>query len=378
MTTEREWLERSGSPERPMIRDRRDFLKVTFGSMLAIGASGFLAACGGDDDDAASGSTSTSAGATTTKPVELMKISAMMPFAVGINFIADTAAAAGGFFTDNGLDMNLQFAQSAPLALQQLAAGNVSVIRNAPIAVVKAVSQEGAPFVAIGMPNQEMLYRLVSTEDKPVDDLASLEGKTVGMATLAGNAEDTFVLVLKGAGVNPDTVTRVAVGNDAAALAFVEDGRVDALFATLESTATMKENGQSPHIAELEGVNPLLGTAIVTTQQKVTEERDALVAYLRSVDQSMRAVMDPEQLDALIPKVADQFDVPGMDDPESAKAVVAAIASLWTAAGEENLLRNVPERWEEGVTQFEKLKIAKAGSDPTSFYTNDLLDEATS
>ena len=212
MTTEREWLERSGSSERPMIRDRRDFLKVTFGSMLAIGASGFLAACGGDDDDAASGSTSTSAGATTTKPVELMKISAMMPFAVGINFIADTAAAAGGFFTDNGLDMNLQFAQSAPLALQQLAAGNVSVIRNAPIAVVKAVSQEGAPFVAIGMPNQEMLYRLVSTEDKPVDDLASLEGKTVGMATLAGNAEDTFVLVLKGAGINPDSVTRVAVG----------------------------------------------------------------------------------------------------------------------------------------------------------------------
>ena len=219
-----------------MTTDRRDFLKYTLGSMIAIGASGYLAACGGDDDSA-SGSTSTSAGATTTKPVELQKISAMMPFAVGINFIADTAAAAGGFFKDNGLDMNLQFAQSAPLALQQLAAGNVDVIRNAPIAVVKAVSQEGAPFVAIGMPNQEMLYRLVTTSDKPVDDLASLEGKTVGMATLAGNAEDTFVLVLKGAGVNPDSVTRVAVGNDAAALAFVEDGRVDALFATLESTA---------------------------------------------------------------------------------------------------------------------------------------------
>jgi len=359
-----------------MTTDRRDFLKYTLGSMLAIGASGYLAACGGDDD-AASGSTSTSAGATTTKPVELQKISAMMPFAVGINFIADTAAAAGGFFKDNGLDMNLQFAQSAPLALQQLAAGNVSVIRNAPIAVVKAVSQEGAPFVAIGMPNQEMLYRLVSTEDKPVDDLASLEGKTVGMATLGGNAEDTFVLVLKGAGVNPDSVTRVAVGNDAAALAFVEDGRVNALFATLESTATMKAKGQKPHIAELEGVNPLLGTAIVTTQQKITDERDALVAYLRSVDQSMRAVMDPDQVDALIPKVADQFDVPGMDDPTTAKPVIAAIASLWTAAGKDNLLRNVPERWQEGVTQFEKLKIAKAGSDPTSFYTNDLLDEAT-
>ena len=139
----------------------------------------------------------------------------------------------------------------------------------------------------------------------------------------------------------------------------------------------MKAKGQKPHIAELEGVNPLLGTAIVTTQQKITDKRDALVAYLRSVDQSMRAVMDPDQVDALIPKVADQFDVPGMDDPTTAKPVIAAIASLWTAAGKDNLLRNVPERWQEGVTQFEKLKIAKAGSVPTSFYTNDLLDEAT-
>jgi NitT/TauT family transport system substrate-binding protein len=365
--------------ERGNTRDRRDFLKVTFGSMLAIGASGFLAACGGDDDDDASGTSDTTVGgSTTTAAVDPIAMTAMMPFAVGINFIADTAAAAGGFFEKNGLDLDLQFAQSAPLALQQLAAGNVTVIRNAPIAVVRSVSQEGAPFVAIGMPNQEVLYRLVSTPEKPVDDLKSLEGKTVGMATLAGNAEDTFVLILRGAGINPDTVTRVAVGNDAAALGFVEDGRVDALFATLESTATMQAQGQDPHIADLEGVNPLLGTAIVTTKQKIEQERDALVAYLRSVDESMRAVMDEEQLDELIPKVASEFDVPGLDDPAAAKPVIAAIAGLWTAAGEENLLRNVPERWEEGVAQFEKLKIAKEGSDPTTFYTNDLLDEATS
>ena len=89
----------------------------------------------------------------------------------------------------------------------------------------------------------------------------------------------------------------------------------------------MKAKGQKPHIAELEGVNPLLGTAIVTTQEKIDHKREALVAYLRSVDQSMRAVMDPDQVDALIPKVAGQFDVPGMDDPTKAKPMIAAIAS---------------------------------------------------
>jgi NitT/TauT family transport system substrate-binding protein len=367
---------RDGSARIEALR-RRDFLRVSLGSTLLIGAGGsILAACGGDDDGDAGGSDTTAGGSSTSAPVERMKLSAMMPFAIGINFIADTSAAAGGFFEQNGLEVDLQFAQSAPLALQQLAAGNVSVIRNAPIAVVRSVSQEGAPFVAIGMPNQEVLYRLVSTEAKRVDDLQSLEGKTVGMATLGGNAEDTFTLILRGAGMDPDSVSRVAVGNDAAALAFVEDGRVDALFATLESTATMQAQGQEPYIADLEGVNPLLGTAIVTTREKLESERDALVAYLRSVDESMRAVMDPQQLDELIAEVAADFDVPGLDDPETAEPVIAAIASLWTAAGDENLLRNVPERWEEGVAQFEQLKIAKEGSDPTTFYTNDLLDEA--
>jgi NitT/TauT family transport system substrate-binding protein len=357
--------------------DRRDFLKLSLGSMLVVGAGGILSACGGDDDDAGASSTTSSGASTSAPAADLKPITVMMPFAIGINFIADTAAAAGGFFEKNGLDVDLQFAQSAPLALQQLAAGGATVIRNAPIAVVRTVSQEGAPFVSVGMPNQEMLYRLVSTEDEPVDTLQELEGKTVGMATLGGNAQDTFSLILRAEGIDPASVTMVATGNDAAALSFVEDGRVDALFATLESTATMQAQGQTPYIADLEGVNPLLGTAIVTTNQYAEDYHDEIVAYLRSVDESMRAVMDEEQLDELIPKIWDQFQVPGLDDPESAKPVIEAISSLWVAAGEENMLRNVPERWEEGVAQFEQLKIAKAGSDPTSFYTNDLLDEAT-
>jgi NitT/TauT family transport system substrate-binding protein len=359
-----------------MTTDRRSFLKLSTGAVLAISAGGLLTACGSDADtstDAATGDTTSNA---TT--AELKKLTVMMPFAVGLNFIADTAATSGGFGTDNGLDIDLQFAQSAPAALQQLAAGNVDVIRNAPLAVVKAVSSEDAPFVVIGMPNQEVLYRLVSTQDEPVDSLQALEGKTVGMATVGGNAEDTLNLMLKGAGMNADSVKKVAVGNDAAALAFVQDGRVDALFATVESTAGMQAAGQDPHIADLEDVNPLLGTAIVTTKDKIEQKREALVAYLRAIDESTRAILDPDQRAQILAEVAKDYDLPQLSDPAKAGAAIEAISVPWLAAGEDNLLRNVPERWAEGVAGFAKLKIAEEGADPTIFYTNDLLDEATS
>ena len=193
----------TGDPE-PVTHDRRAFLKLSATSFVVIGAGGLLTACGSDpktgEHRTRGHQRQHRARRDDRRAHEAVGHDAVRG---GLNFIADTAAEAGGFAEANGLDLDLQFAQSAPLALQQLAAGNIDVIRNAPLAVVKAVSQEGAPFVVIGMPNQEMLYDVVSTTEQPVDSLAELEGKTVGMATLGGNAEDTFNLLLKGAGLDP-------------------------------------------------------------------------------------------------------------------------------------------------------------------------------
>lgn len=351
---------------------RRDFLRASLATGFAVGASGLLAACG---DDSAPAATTLGESSTTTAR-ELRKLSAMMPFPLFLAFISDVAASSGGYMAAEGIDLDLQFARSAPQALQQLAAGNVTVIRNAPIGVIKAVSQEGAPFVSIATANQEIIYVIVSTEAKPLDSLASLQGKTVGMATLGGNAEDTFNLINRAAGLDPAAVSLQAVGNESGAFALIEEGRIDAIFATLESTAAMAAAGLEPHVARIEGANPLLGTCIVTTRDFLVDRRDLLVSYLAGLHAAMEAIRDPATLDELIPKVRADWDLPQLDDPAAAKPVIEAISSAWVAAGEENLLRNVPERWEAGVAGFKKMKIASDTSQATDFYTNDLLDEA--
>lgn len=354
-----------------MTATRRDFLKYASTTALAVAGGSVLAACG----SSSSGSRRSSS-ATTGPRVAAQKLTAMMPFPLYLNFIADLAGKSGGYMRADGVDLDLQFARSAPQALQELVTGRVAVVRNAPIAIVKAVSQQGAPVVSIAMMNQEILYVLVSTEAKPVDDLHALDGKTVGMATLGGNAEDTFNFVLKEQGIDPATVKRQAVGNEAASLTFVEQGRVDAIFATRESTASMKSAGLRPHAAEIQGANPLLGTNIVTTRDNVTAKRDVLVRYLRALHQAMVDLHDPKKLDALIPKVRHDWDLPQLDDAKKAKPVIAKISDMWYAAGADNLLRNVPDRWATGVAEFERFKIAKPGTAPETFYTNDLVDEA--
>ena len=353
-----------------MTRSRRDFLKASLAAALTAGAAGtLLAACGDDEPSgAAAGTTSTTA--------PLLPVSAMMPFPLYLAFIAEVASISGGFMADAGVDLDLQFARSAPQALQQLAAGNVLVVRNSPIGVVRAVSQENAPFVSIATANQEMLYRLVSTPDDPVDSLDQLPGTTVGMATLGGNAEDTLNLVLRAKGIDPATVAREAVGNEAAALTFVEQGRVQSLFGTIESAASMRAAGLEPHVAEIEGANPLLGTAVVTTRDALTSQREALVSYLRGLRETMLALADEDRRRELMAAVREDWELPQLEDPDAAEPVVEAISSLWFAAGEDNLLRNVPERWAEGVAGFERMKIAAPGADPATFYTNELLEEA--
>jgi NitT/TauT family transport system substrate-binding protein len=341
-------------------------MKASLAASFAVGASGLLAACGDDSDS----SESSGGGG------DLQPLSVMMPFPLILNFIGDCAGISGGYFADHGVEVDLQFAQTAPQAMQQLAAGNVSVVRTAPIAIAAAVGNEGAPFIGVGMPVQQIVYVIVSAPDDPRDSLESLVGGTVGFPQLASNAEETFDLVLRSAGIDPESIDREAVGVEATAYALIEEGRVDAIWATRESASTMEVMGLGPHIAEVEDANPLLGVALASTNDAVESEGDVIADYLAGLDASFRAIRDEATLDELIPVIREDWDLPQLDDPESVKPVIATISDMWFAAGEENLLYNIPEAWETGVAEFQRLGIVPEDSAPTDFYTNDLWEQA--
>jgi NitT/TauT family transport system substrate-binding protein len=358
-----------------MTLDRRSFVRGSLAAALAGGVGiPLLAACGSDDSPA-TGSSATTGGS--GAPVTPVKMTAMMPFPLYLAYIAPVTAVSAGYMEANGVDLDLQFARSAPQAVQQLAAGNVAVVQAAPMQVIQGNLEQDAGLIIIGMTNQQMLYTLVSSSADPVDGLDELVGKTVGMATLAGNAEQTFDLALREAGIDPTEVGRQAVGNEASALALVEEGVVDAIFATREAAATMEAAGLDVTITDIDA-NPLLGTAIVTRKVLIDEMRPQFVGYLAAMKEAMGVIADPDTFTPLVPEIRKQWDLPQLDDLDTALPVIEAITGNWYAAGDDNLLVNVPERWEDGIEQFEKLGIVPEGTDPTQFYTNDLLEEALS
>ena len=155
--------------------DRRRFLKASLATTFAVSASGLLVACGDDEEGGGGGSEGGG---------DLTPLAVMMPFPIILNFIADCAGVSCGFFEEAGLDVDLQFARTSSQAIQQMAAGSADVIRTAPIAIAGAVANEGAPFISIGMPVQEIVYVLVSAPDDPYETVDSLVGATVGLPQL--------------------------------------------------------------------------------------------------------------------------------------------------------------------------------------------------
>jgi ABC-type nitrate/sulfonate/bicarbonate transport system substrate-binding protein len=366
-----------------MTTSRRDFLRSSLALAATVGAGGVLAACG--DDEEGGGAAETGAGpsttaaadsSTTTSAPEVQRLTVMMPFTLSPNFIADIAAKSSGAMAAHGIDLDLQFAQGAPQALQQLAAGNVTIIRNGPVETLQAIVNEDAPFMTIGMVNQRTNYTLTSLPESAYA-LTDLGGLTVGLPTLGGNAEFVLDLVLRAADVDPATVGRQAVGNEASAYGVMQEGVVDALFVTTSAVAAIRAAGQEPHVDPLADVNPLLGTNLVTTQQFIDERRDVIVAYLAALHETMIGLNDPARRAELVAAVvADDWELPQLEDPAAADRIVASVAGPWFADGEENLLRNLPERWEAGVAELVELGVLPEGSAATDFYTNDLLDEA--
>lgn len=358
---------------------RRDFLARSGVAVAAVTlGGGILAACGDDDDTdtTAADKTTTSGKATTTTSVVPQKFTAMMPFPLNLQFIADVAAKSGGFMEKAGIELDLQFARGQGQAVQQLAANSVQLIRSSPLSIIQAVSNQSAPFVIVGMLNQKHIYSLVSTESKKVDDVAALKGKTLGFPTLGGNAEETFNIIARDHDVDPTTVQRVAAGSDAAGLALVEEGKVAALFAITEAAAILKATSPTAHVVSFDDENPLLGNALVVSKKVADEQGELIVRYLRGLHGAMEAVLDESERPALLQKVRAEFELTLLDDPKKSGAAIDAISALWVAAGEDEMLRNVPERWEEGLEGFQKLGLVKPDAKAETFYTNEFIEEA--
>lgn len=168
-----------------------------------------------------------------------------IPGAVTIGFAPLTFADKGGYFAEERLKLDVVVLQGSSEILPQLVKGTVLVSMLTPDVLITS-RQPGKPnFPARFVYNvyRNSFWQLSVLEQSPVKTIADLKGKTVGVGALTwANVPQTKAL-LRRQGIDPSSVTFVAVGSGPGAAEALKSGRIDALNLLASNNAAMEAQG---------------------------------------------------------------------------------------------------------------------------------------
>jgi hypothetical protein len=192
------------------------------------------AGCGSSSDsDSTSASTAASNAATTggTASTELQKVDVLLPFPPNVSFTSGTMGL-DRFFKEEGLDVSFKPVEGS--SIQQLIAGKADYALCCTASVLIAASQ-GADLRAISVVLHDAAARLSVLEDSPIQSVADLKGKNVGVSSLSDGSVPVVTAALNDAGLKVGSdVHLVVVGEGGPAVASaLKNGRIAAYSAGL-------------------------------------------------------------------------------------------------------------------------------------------------
>lgn len=227
-----------------VIRDRRQLHRVVgaLGALAAVCLVAVGCSSSGSSSAASPGSSPAaspgSSGSSSSGPLTL---------AIGgdtaIVYLPDTLAESLGYFSQAGVDVNIENVTSATLALNEVVADKAAVCA-CNYVYTQELQSEGKDIQAFSVYERSLgtAIAVSPSEAKSITSVKDLKGKTVGTTSLGSST--TFVLdyILKEAGLNPTSVKVTAVGSGSAAVAALEHNQVDAVINGDPTILTLQED----------------------------------------------------------------------------------------------------------------------------------------
>jgi NitT/TauT family transport system substrate-binding protein len=298
------------------------------------------------------------------------------PFSLSLAFASPLYAKAAGFYAKEGLDVTIYAARGAEQAANLVAAGQAQAARTGGGNFIASVVKSNAPLISIATIAQISPFSVISSDAKPIRRIADLAGKTLGLASLGGSMENTLDLVLLKAKLDRAGVQREKVADGPGSFGLIEAGRIDGFLASVSTTVRLKRSGAKIAILPVDDGIP--GQVYVATPDMVAKSKDTLVRFLRATRKAALAIADAKDLDPILAGIGGVFEVPGIDDRDTAREDLRGNLDLWLAKGRDNLLRNVPEAWAAGIAGMTEAGFIDPGVDAAKLYTNEIWDAASS
>ena len=144
-----------------------------------------------------------------------------------------------GFYAREGLDVELNEFQGTPLAIAAMLSGDVDIANISTSEVIRMNAAKGQPMRAIHSPDAR-LYFLIAARDE-FKSVAALQGRTFAVSRLGSVDHSLSSIALKSLGLNPASLTMVAMGVPSTRAQALVAGRVDATSLSIGTWITIQK-----------------------------------------------------------------------------------------------------------------------------------------
>lgn len=334
--------------------------------LAAATTTALLAACGGADD----GPGGDGGGGGDLQEVTFLNI---LPLE-SLTFTPELVAASCGFFEDQGLDVGFETTQGSAQAIQTVIAGGALITRVGDMETMLAIGERDAPLVNVGQINKTGTIRFVSAESDPLESPEDIEGRVVGTPSEGGTSEIILKLVAAEAGIAPDDVQTQVVGLAPGVFDLVTSGRIGAYIVSLDTSVALEQQQPEAVVFSPSDAVESGGQVYITSEEQSQdpEKQEQLRSYLAAIDATVEFVAEDEANDfAETIECLSDYDIPSLEDPEVAVGSLSQYVESWTAAGEEEVARTVPDQWQGVYDEMSGSGFVPEGLDPSEWYTND-------
>jgi NitT/TauT family transport system substrate-binding protein len=215
------------------------------------------------------------------------KISHQLGWLKGVQFGGDFMAQDLGYFADERLDV--RYAAGGPGTDYRtiVSSGRSLVSESNPSGMLDGYLH-GQPLVAFAAVMQRDPSAFMSSAANPIRSLRDMIGKTIG---LPNNIRGQITALLRRAGIDPDQVRFVPVGNDPGQLI---TGQIDAYYSwATTGVPPLRLAGFDPYVLHLSDIGiPGYGGVLIARRDHLEQEHDIFVRYTRALKKGWGWMID--------------------------------------------------------------------------------------
>ncbi|MGZ9262271.1 MAG: ABC transporter substrate-binding protein [Candidatus Binatia bacterium] len=206
-----------------------------------------------------------------------------------------------GFFARQGLDVELVYMPSAPIALAAMARGDSQVNTGSASGAILGAMAGGLDLVFVaGLVNK--LTGVIVTGPS-INSPADLKGKTIGVTSIGGGNWVFTMLALEHwkLDVKRDNITIRVIGNDSVRAQAITNGIIDATQLSAYSLVTPLKRQGARVLADLPDLGvPYQGVTVFTRRSYLNQNPDTVEKLLTAIVEAIAFIQDPANKAAVL------------------------------------------------------------------------------